>query len=67
LERGLEELLLLHQRIRGVVQRIFTTILGRNQRVRPNRSFIRGSRGPETKWRASKQKKNAQKTAHAPA
>jgi len=67
LERGLEELLLLHQRIRGVVQRIFTTILGRNQRVRPNRSFIRRSLRPETKWRSSNQKKNAQKTAHAPA
>ena len=67
LERGLAELLLLHQRIRGVVQRIFTTILGRHQRVRPNRSFIRRSLRPETKWRSSNEKKQSQKAAHVPA
>ena len=70
LDRGLEELLLLHQRIQGVVERIFTTILGRHQRVRPNRSFIRRSLRPETKWRPSKEKikaQKAQKPAHAPA
>lgn len=67
LERGLEELLLLHQRIRGVVQQIFTTILGRHQRVRPNRSFIRRSLRPETKWRSSNEKKQSQKAAHVPA
>jgi hypothetical protein len=65
LERGLAELLLLHQRIRGVVQRIFTTILGRNQRVRPNRSFVRRSLRPETKWRSSNEKKRSQKAAPA--
>ena len=67
LNRGLEELLLLHQRIRGVVQRIFTTIVRRHQRVRPNRSFIRQSLKPETKWRSSNEKKHAQKAAHATA
>jgi hypothetical protein len=67
LDRGLEELLLLHQRIRGVVQRIFTTILGRHQRIRPNRSFIRRSLRPETKWRSSNEKKHAQKAATATA
>ena len=67
LERGLAELLLLHQRIRGVVQRILTTILGRHQRVRPNRSFIRRSLRPETKWRSSNEKKQSQKAAHVPA
>ena len=60
LNRGLEELLLLHQRIQGVVQRIFSTILRRHQRVRPNRSFIRRSFRPETKWRSSNEKKQAQ-------
>ena len=63
LERGLEQLLLLHQCFRGVVQRIFTTILGRHQRVRPNRSFVRRSLRPETKWRSSNEKKNAQQAA----
>jgi hypothetical protein len=67
LERGLEELLLLQQRIQGVVQRIFTTILGRNQRVRPNRSFLRRSLRPETKWRSSNEKKQSHKAAHVPA
>ena len=70
LERGIEELLLLHQRIQGVVQRVFATILGRHQRVRPNRSFIRRSMRPETKWHPSKEKRKAQKAqnaAHAPA
>jgi len=67
LERGLEELFLLRQRIRGVVQRIFTTILGRHQRVRPNRSFLRRSLRPETKWRSSNEKKQSQKTQAAAA
>lgn len=66
LERGLEELLLLHQQIRGAVQRIFTAILGRHQHVRPNRSFIRQSFRPETKWRSSNEKKHARAT-HATA
>jgi len=67
LGRGLEELLVLHQRIRGVVQRIFTTILGRHQRVRPYRSFLRRSLRPETKWRSSNEKKHARQAtpAHA--
>jgi len=67
LERGLEQLLLLHQRIGDVVQQLFTTILGRNQRVRPNRSFIRRSMKPETKWRSSNEKKRSQEAAHASA
>jgi hypothetical protein len=70
LQRGLEELLILHERIRGVVLRMFPTILGRHQRIRPNRSFIRRSMRPETKWHPSKEKRQAQKAqnpAHAPA
>jgi len=65
LERGIEELLLLHERIRGVVQRIFASILARHQRVRPNRSFIRRSMRPETKWHPSKEKRKAQKAQQA--
>ena len=61
LGRGIEELLLLHQRIRSVVQRIFGTILRRHQRVRPNRSFSRRSMRPDTKWKPSKEKRQAQK------
>lgn len=65
LARGVEELLLLHQCIRSVAQRIFTTILGRHQRVRPNRSFIRRSFRPESKWRSSNEKQHAHKPATA--
>jgi len=61
LDRALEELLLLRDRIRGVVQRLFGTILGRHQPLRPNRSFVRRSMRPETKWHPSNQKKQAQK------
>jgi hypothetical protein len=67
LDRGLEELLLLHERIKGVVQRFFRTILGRNQRVRPNRSFTRRSMRPETKWHPSKEKRKAKKLQTAQA
>jgi len=63
LERGLEELLVLHERMKGVVQRVFRTILARHQRLRPKRSFIRRSMRPETKWHPSKEKKQAQKAA----
>ena len=65
LDRGLEELLLLHVRIRGVLQRLFLTILARYQRVRPNRSFIRRSMRPETKWHPSKEKRKALKEQKA--
>lgn len=67
LARGLEELLLLGQRIRGVVQGIFTAVCGRHQRVRPNRSYVRRSFRPESKWRSSNEKKQAQKSAAATA
>ena len=70
LDRALEQVLLLRNRIRGVLQRLFGTILGRHQRVRPNRSFLRRSMRPETKWHPSNPKTRAQKTqqpAGAPA
>jgi hypothetical protein len=63
LERSLEELLLLHQRVKGVVQRAFRAIVTRHQRVRPNRSYPRRSMRPETKWHPSKEKKRDQRAA----
>jgi hypothetical protein len=65
LERGLEELLLLHHRIKGVVRRVFLTVLARHQRVRPNRSYVRRSMRPHTKWALTKEKRQAQKAAAA--
>jgi len=59
LQRSIEELLLLHQQIQGVVQRVFRTILARYQRVRPNRSYARRSMRPRTKWQPIKEKKQA--------
>lgn len=63
LERGLEELLLLHTQMKGVLQRVFLNILGRHQRLRPNRSYVRQSRRPRTRWKPSKEKRLAQKAA----
>jgi hypothetical protein len=63
LERSLEELLLLHERVKAVVQRAFSTIVARHQRIRPNRFYPRRSMRPETKWHPSKEKKRAQKAA----
>jgi len=70
LDRGLEELLLLDEPLRAIIQRMVPTILGRHQRVRPLRSFLRRSMRPETKWHPSKEKqqaKKAQTAAPAPA
>jgi hypothetical protein len=69
-ERGMEELLFLHQQFKAALQRLFTAIRSRYQRVRPNRSFLRRSFRPETKWRSSNEKKRsrqAQKAATASA
>jgi hypothetical protein len=63
LARGLEELLLLHQRVHGVVQRVFRAIVARHQRIRPNRSYPRRSMRPETKWYPSKEKKRDRNVA----
>jgi len=63
LERSLEELLLLHKRLKGIVQRTFRAIVARHQRIRPNRSYPRRSMRPETKWHPSKEKKRDQKAA----
>lgn len=63
LERSLEELLLLHQRVKSAVQRAFRAIVAQHQRIRPNRSYPRRSMRPDTKWYPRKEKKPEQKTA----
>jgi hypothetical protein len=65
-ERSLEQLLLLRHRVTEVIQRAFRAIVVRHQRIRPNRSYPRKSMRPETKWRPSKEKKQAQKIALSP-
>ena len=55
--RSLEELLLLQTRLKSSVERAYNFIIGRNQKERPGRSYVRKSMKPESKWRASKEKK----------
>ncbi len=59
LDRALEELLLLQQQD-DVLDQLVRTIAARHHCIRPNRSFPRQSRRPETKWRSSNQKRNRQ-------
>jgi hypothetical protein len=49
--------------MKGVVQRVFLTVLARHQRVRPNRSYARRSMRPHTKWTLTKEKRQAQTAA----
>lgn len=58
--RSMEELLLLHARMAASVQRVFKYIVGRYQKVRPGRHFIRKSMRPATKWLLAKEKKKKQ-------
>jgi hypothetical protein len=67
LERGIEQILILHQQVHGVIEQLFTAIRSRCQRVRPNRTFIRRSMKPVTNWRPTKEKKQRQKAAEASA
>jgi hypothetical protein len=50
-------------RMKSAVQRAFQAIVGQYQRIRPNRSYVRRSMRPETKWHPSKEKKRDQKAA----
>jgi hypothetical protein len=54
---------LLHEKMKGVVQRVFLTVLARHQRVRPNRCYARRSMRPHTKWTLTKEKRQAQTAA----
>lgn len=56
-QRSLEELLLLNNRMRTTVKCVFDTIVGRYQRVRPHRSFPRESHKTGSRWRPSKEKR----------
>jgi len=54
--RGLEELLLLHKRIKTTVEQTFLSIIGRHQKERKGRSYPRKSMRPTTKWTPTKKK-----------
>lgn len=55
--QNLEELLFLHRRVEKVVQRVFDSVVGRYQRARPGRSYVRKSLRPESKWHPAGTKK----------
>jgi hypothetical protein len=55
--RGLEELLLVHDRVVASVQHVFRLVVGRRQRTRPGRSYPRKSMKPHTRWRSSTKNK----------
>ena len=54
--RGIEELLLLQNKMKAAVERTFNSIIGRHQKERPGRSYPRKSMRPSTKWRPPKKK-----------
>lgn len=54
--KGIEELLLLHTKMKNAVERTFLFIIGRHQKERPGRSYPRKSMRPITKWQPSKKK-----------
>jgi len=55
--RSIEELLLLQTKMNTAVKRAYHFIIGRNQKERPGRSYVRKSMKPESKWRSTKKKK----------
>ena len=56
LERSLEELLLLKNKMKVVVQSVFDLIVRQHQKARPGRSYPRRSLRTETRWRLKKEK-----------
>ena len=58
--RSMEELLLLHTKMKDAVERAFLLIIGRHQKEKPGRSYPRKSMRPVTKWYPSKEKKQSQ-------
>lgn len=63
--RSIEELLLLQTKMNTAVKRAYHFIIGRNQKERPGRSYVRKSMKPESKWRPTKKKKKKKKQTSA--
>jgi hypothetical protein len=61
--RSIEELLLLKTKMNSAIERAYNFIIGRNQKERPGRSYIRKSMRPESKWRPPKKKKKQEKAS----
>lgn len=61
--RSIEELLLLQTKMNSAIERAYNFIVGRNQKERPGRSYIRKSMKPESKWRPPKKEKKQEKAS----
>ncbi len=55
--RNIEELLFLQSKMNTTIKRIYHLIIGRYQKERPGRSYIRKSMKPQPKWHPAKEKK----------
>jgi hypothetical protein len=55
--RSIEELLFLQSKMDTTIKRIYHFIIGRYQKERPGRSYVRKSMKPQPKWQPSKEKK----------
>ena len=62
--QSIEELVLLHAKMKGVIERVFLLVRGRYQKERPGRSYQRKSMRPETKWRAPRKRKKDRKVSN---
>jgi hypothetical protein len=65
--RSLEELLLLENRMKTVVQKAFDAIVCQNQKVRSGRSYPRRSLKTGSRWRLSKEKREQREKVLVPA
>lgn len=54
--RSIEELLLLHDKMKAAINHAFDFIMGRHQKKRPGRLYPRKSMRPINKWRPAKNK-----------
>jgi len=55
--RSIEELLFLQSKMDTTIKRIYHFIIGRYQKERPGRSYVRKSMKPQPKWQPSKENK----------
>ena len=65
--RNLEELLLVRDTMRTVIEKALDSIIGQWRKVRPGRSYPRRSLAPERRWRPSKEKRQQQRQTLATA
>lgn len=63
--RSIEELLLMHDKMKAAVKNAYDFIMGRHQKERPGRLYPRKSMRPENKWRSAKNKLKKKKHSNS--